>query len=207
MKNICVFDMSNDGHHWFYNYNLMKGLNMYDINYLTANLDLIQKGELFVENIRFKEIPEKKVKRKIRQQINYFFELLICLFYCKKHNVNTLMLIYFDKYLIYFIFLQWLFILFRIDIVATLHWYPNNKIKSKFLKFLNKKVKIVVHTDNVKKQLDQLKVSNVEVINYPVNVNVKDNRDDALKLLNIRDFKKISCILVAQGSIKGWIYY
>lgn len=54
-------------------------------------------------------------------------------------------------------------------IIATLHWYPNNKIKLMMLKIAATYIDvIVVHSEYIKMQLNKAGINQVITINYPV---------------------------------------
>ncbi|MGM9979710.1 MAG: glycosyltransferase [Clostridium sp.] len=55
-----------------------------------------------------------------------------------------------------------------IKIIATLHWFPNKKLKEYLLKKSSKYIDvIVVHSEYIKNQLNEINIKNVEVVEYP----------------------------------------
>lgn len=192
MEKICVLDLNNDGHHWFYNYNLMSNLKNNEIFYITSNLDEDKKKLLEDNNIIIKETNSKEAIT-IMRQINYFKEIIFTLRYCLKKKIDKLLIIHFDKYIIQFILLQIIFNLFNIKVIATLHWFPNNRIKKILIKFFDENNIIIVHTDDVKQKLGNIGVKNVKKINYPVFINNNEDKIEAAKCINT-DLNKINIL-------------
>lgn len=186
MKKICIFDLNNTGHHWFYNFNLMKGLRQYDILYYTSNLNDEYKNELNKLGIKFYEV-EKKEHSKYFQQFAYAKELYECLLFCKKNDYKIFINIYFDNYILSEVLLK--YFVNKLKVYNTLHWFPNNKIKFKIIKLFSKSNKFIVHTQDVKAKLNNIGCKNVNVINYPVKEAESISKNEAQEILNIQSNK------------------
>lgn len=181
-EKICIFDLFNEGHHWFYNYNLIKGIEEYEITYITSNLTEEQKCELQKNNIIVKEF---RVASKKFQQIGIIKELFDCILYCKKNNIHKIINVYFDRYILAYSILKLIIKKYRIEFKNTLHWFPNNKIKIFLLKLSKPEGEIIVHTSNVKNKLNNIGISNVKVINYPVKEKCKLSKEICQKDIGI----------------------
>lgn len=158
MEKICFFDLKNDGHHWNYNINVIKSkLNSNKkCIYYTSNIDEEKQkilNDLDVELVLYKE-------RNTILLLDNFISLLKLITFCKKNNIDELYILHLDPFVIQLSLLKKLL---KNKIVTTLHWYPNKKIKEKFLQNLKDKVLIVVHTEEIKNKLQGKCI----LINYP----------------------------------------
>lgn len=183
--NICVYDMKNDGHHIFYNKNIMSYKNEFKYFYFTAYLDKATKNELQSENIYLIENKFKDNNKFNR----YFYEILNlykAIKFCRKNNIKVLVVSYLDPNIV------WVYILSKIfkniNIIGVEHWYPNNKVKEKYIKKLIRKIKIVVHTKDAYlkiKDNNEKYGNNLMLINYPVmktEIIEKSNAKEYLKI-------------------------
>jgi glycosyltransferase involved in cell wall biosynthesis len=97
--------------------------------------------------------------------------LFKCLFFAKRSGINELHLLYLDNIFIPLVLL--LPLLLRMKITATLHWYPNHRIKIVILSMLfNMKIldKLVVHGVYTKNKIAEAipkHQSKIVSINYP----------------------------------------
>lgn len=160
MNKICFFDLKNNGHHWNYNLNVIKSKVTNNICiYYTANLSNEQSEILSNLGVKIKNINYKEYSSKISILINYIILFKILMF-CKKNKVNEFYILYLDNFIIQMNSLKFLF---KRKIVGTLHWYPNNKVKEKYLQTLKNKIKIIVHTEEILEKLD----NEAKLIYYP----------------------------------------
>lgn len=185
---IIFFDRVNDGHHWFYNSELMKcfiNQNM-EVFYVTKDINNKQTNYLKNDGIKVVRLNNLFAKKngKIKNQFTLFFDYIRALRIAKKINGEVFINLYFDPFI-----LQYLLLKSNIKIVNILHWYPNNKIKIFLLSILrsNKRDQIIVHTEDIKKKVN--KVNNritVNKISYPIKtISVDKNRNNLLRELKI----------------------
>lgn len=67
-------------------------------------------------------------------------------------------------------------------IIATLHHYPQTKIKENLLSIFSKKIDtIIVHSEYLKSKLNSIGIDNIEVIDYPVFNEYDTNGIDMIK--------------------------
>ncbi|MBL4936337.1 glycosyltransferase [Clostridium sp. YIM B02515] len=183
---IIFFDYLNEGHHWFYNSNIINEINkIYNVNYITTELNNSQKDYLQAINANYtqvKSITNNKYKR-IFSFISVF-DKVIKLY--KNKCARGIHFFTLDQIIIP------LFICFynrNIPITATLHWIPNQKLKYYMIrKFMKKNtLRILVHGEYIKKELvDRLGSeyeNNVFVANYPI-MEFTRKEDEEIKLLN-----------------------
>ena len=159
MKRLCFFDLSNDGHHWKYNINVIKSKISHDVEciYYTSNLDLDKKIELNKLNVKIELV---KYKKNINQVIDNFIIMFELLLYCKKNKIDEQYILYLDPFVVQVGILN---ILYKKKIVGTLHWYSNRKLKEFILHKLKNRITIVVHTKGILNKLN----NRAKLIYYP----------------------------------------
>lgn len=195
MERVCIFDYSNIGHHWSYNFQIMKKLkNTREVHYFTSGLSLEYEKKLEENNIIYKNI-NKIFKNKILNELEVLIILFKLYIYCKKNNISKIYFVYFDS-LIRCYFLEK--ILFnKYKKIFTIHWYTNSKIK---LYMLNKIIKnqeiLIVHTIEIKKKFNNiLNKNNIKVINYPILGDERCSKKDSMEKLNIKNLNNHPTIL------------
>lgn len=207
---ICIYDMKNDGHHFFYNKNVMKVEGEWI--YFTGTVNEVEKEELIKENIR---IIEKKFKD-TNKYIRYFYEiynLFGVLKYCKKNKVSKLIIACLDSNIIWLYL--WLKLFRKIEIIGVEHWYPNNKIKKKYFKKLCDRIKIIVHTEDIYQKIGLINNKNIFVVKYPVMgceiidkrkakeyLDIKEEIFELLYFGGTRDDKGLDILLEAVQKVK-----
>jgi glycosyltransferase involved in cell wall biosynthesis len=177
MKNILLFDLSNDGHHYIYNSMVMNHIkNQYNrVCYYTATdngkmIEELQDNRISVHNI--------KIKRKANRHLSVGYRTIILLrmlIYARLQGFTRVHLFHLDSNIVSLTFL--LPLLFGIQLTGTLHWSPTRKWKRRFLLFLLKASvinKMVVHGDYTQHEFNELlgprderKVVNIHFPNFP----------------------------------------
>jgi glycosyltransferase involved in cell wall biosynthesis len=185
MKNILLYDLSNDGHHYIYNSMVMNHIkNQYNrLCYYTATdngkmIEELQDNRINVHNI--------KIKRKANHYLGVGYRtilLLRMLIYARLQGFTRVHLFHLDSNIISLTFLAPL--LLGIQLTGTLHWSPTRKWKRRFLLFLLKTSvinKMVVHGDYTQHEFnallrprDERKVVNIHFPNFPLS----NQRDEA----------------------------
>jgi glycosyltransferase involved in cell wall biosynthesis len=177
MKNILLYDLSNDGHHYIYNSMVMKHIkNQYNrVCYYTATengemIEELQDNLISVHNIKIKRKPNRHLSVGYRTIL-----LLRMLIYARLQGFTRVHLFHLDSSIISLTFL--LPLLLGIQLTGTLHWSPTRKWKRRFLLFLLKVSvidKMVVHGDFTKHEFNELlglrderKVVNIHFPNFP----------------------------------------
>lgn len=184
---VCFIDMKNDGHHWFYNYNIMKNLETEKIFYISSDITDKQKENLKRSNIELKQVNYREQNKVLR----YFYEvknLLFTIRFCKKNKIEKLIILHLDSNLIWINYFKKLIKKNNIDIIGVQHWYPNNKQKEKALLKILEENRVIIHTDNIKKQLLEKDVcieNNIKIVNYPIIPSNEISRLEANKILKI----------------------
>lgn len=122
-------------------------------------LKTINKTEekiILIDSVKNKNILKKSIKE-------FFNLILISHFFLKnKQNEDILHLLDIDR--IY----KNPFFMKKNKIIGTLHFFPHNKIFKILLKHFSKKLeKIIVHSEFIVKKLNEIGITNVELINYP----------------------------------------
>lgn len=194
--NSLFFDLVNDGHHFFYNYNVMKGKSCDNKYYFTGNSIDVEKEDM-LNNIEVKVVKTKALKsnNKILRMIDQFKVLFKLKKYINKLNINKAILLYLDQIIIPIYILQ-LAVPIKCEIIGTLHWFPNKNLKIKFLKTLSDKgLKIIVHTDDLKKRLAKVGIEDVEIIYYPTLETSDIDKVEAKNKLNLSLDEKYKTIL------------
>lgn len=160
MKNICFFDLKNDGHHWNYNLNVIKSKISEDNQciYYTSNINNEKLDVLKKLNVKVKVVNDIGFGPNILSNFISLFKLLL---FCRFNKVNELYIIYLDPFIIQLYLLKYIF---KNKIVGTLHWYPNKLIKVRVLHRLKKYIKIIVHTEKILENLDK----QANLIHYPI---------------------------------------
>ena len=166
MNKIILFDLGNNGHHWFYNFNLMKCLiKTNKVFYYTSTLTREQEKQLKVSNIQFKIIDQEKHPGKIKRNLNMFKIMK----YIKKEayheKFDLIMFTYLDSMLIQLP----LFLFSNVKIICTLHWFINSNIKKIILKMYLAKANhlLIVHDELIKKNINSID-DKIKVVYYPI---------------------------------------
>ncbi|OXS79113.1 glycosyltransferase family 4 protein [Domibacillus enclensis] len=202
MNKILFFDKTNSGHHYIYNKEAMKtliekkGIEVHYYSKFNDDLQIDQLEQLNVVNRNFRTEGSRGLP--------LIIELLYLRMYLKKNKINKLHLFYLDSDLIYApVF--WVF--FKdIDITATMHWYPNKKIKEKLLKNLIESSvikKIVVHGNYTKQKVENLvkRKNSVFSITYPY-LHSKKAEASTLKRVQHKLENKEKPIFLAFGGLR-----
>lgn len=152
MEEVLFFDTTSSGHRFKYDLSLLKGMQKQrKVLFVTKTTDIMQ-NYLNEENIRFEH-----VKTNNKHYLLHDCSLLMQMFQISnKHKIKHIHLLYLDSLLLLlFVMLPILFIL-RLNVTATLHWYPVRTYKKILLKFLIRVrilKKIVVHGDYTKERV------------------------------------------------------
>lgn len=191
-KQILMCDFKNIGHHWIYNYTVMKRISETNtITYFTSNICEDQTMLLEKLGISVVEIETQEYSNKIKSNLSIFKNVLRCFRYAEKNNISLIHFFTLDFILIQLFLIK----LFKNrNVSATIHWLPNNKIKLFFL-HLNLKFalsKLVVHGDYIKEKialrLDFKNMWKLNSIVYPAfEENEVTEKDDALKVLGMEN--------------------
>ncbi|MBM7618579.1 glycosyltransferase involved in cell wall biosynthesis [Bacillus tianshenii] len=194
---IVFFDLTNQGHHWFYNSELMINLKVkntfHKIVYITKHIS--ESNKSFLEKKGIIVICIESTKETKKRKYSHIYNLLISsLDYLnakrisRKLKADIFVNLYFDQYI-----LQYFFTKKKEKNINVLHWFPNNNIKVFILSLLRKSNdSFIVHTNDVKKKLNDInKKINVHTIGYPVK-KIKPSfasKEEVLKKLKIdQDF-------------------
>lgn len=197
-KKILMCDYRNVGHHWVYNYSVMKSLreNNY-VTYFTSELDEAKRAALEEENIKYIELGVKESGNKLVN--NYrILKWIYKSFKFAKSNGFT----YVHFFTLDFIIPQLVFLRVfcgKLTVTSTLHWVPNNKGKLYLLKIcLNNIIeRVVVHGSYIRSIilsnfpfLPGIKVQNIDYPSFTTNEPV--SRKGAYELANLaEDDRKI----------------
>ncbi|MDM5340540.1 glycosyltransferase family 4 protein [Fictibacillus enclensis] len=183
---LAFFDTNNDGHHWFYNSELMINLakqQSLEIIYITREITKEQVLVLKRNDIEVIKLDEGNNSKLLTK--NFFQQFRFLKDYHKAHNIvkkkkiDLFINLYFDRYII-----QYFLINKKIKTINVLHWVPNNKIKIKILSYFNNKRDIfVVHTGDAKHKLNKIN-EKIEVteLSYPVKNHSGYNKLSTLSL-------------------------
>ncbi|RED65070.1 glycosyltransferase [Cohnella lupini] len=180
MKNILLYDLSNDGHHYVYNSTVMNQIkNQYDrACYYTATddekiIEGLQENKIEVLNIKIKRKPNRYLSVGRRTIL-----LLRMLMFARIRGFKRVHLFHLDSNIVSLIFLAPL--LLGIQLTGTLHWSPTRKWKRRFLLLLLKSSlvnKMVVHGDYTQRKFiellgtgDENKIVNIHFPNFPASV-------------------------------------
>lgn len=170
-KKILMCDLRNIGHHFIYNSTIMMNLKTnYKIIYFTNILDNQKKMKLNNENIVYKEVKIVEYNNKILKQLSYFQFLFKAYKYAVKNKFDSIHFFTLDFILLPVLILNFFF---KMQTTATLHWYPNNKLKGKLLRLVIRcsLMKLVVHGEYIKMQVAQLTdnkyIDKIISIDYP----------------------------------------
>ncbi|WP_234123159.1 glycosyltransferase family 4 protein [Clostridium hydrogenum] len=195
------FDLKNDGHHFFYNHNVMKLQGVDTKYYVTSNSIENEKEELL--NNDGVTVVKIKALASNNRIIRMFSELLV-LFKMRKMihklNIDVAILLYLDHIIIPLYMLQ-VFLPVKSKLIATLHWFPNRSSKLKLLKKLSDKgLRVIVHTEDVKKRLEAAGINNVELVYYPTLKTSSIDKLTAKNKLNLKLVKEYKTILYFGGT-------
>jgi glycosyltransferase involved in cell wall biosynthesis len=185
VKKILLFDLSNDGHHWFYNSNIMSQIkNKYNLTYYTTKLDDDKIDFLVKNNIKFEQVNLQISSNKIKRMIQIFNIFIKLKKYIKKHKFDLVMFLYLDSHILQMI----VFLFSNLKIISTLHWLPKSFLKKLILKcyLKNNNKYLVVHDELIRDNLTDNNNSNVKVIYYPITENLIYKKVDK-KILPIND--------------------
>lgn len=195
MEKVCVFDYSNTGHHWSYNFQIMKKLKENrEVHYFTSGLCLEYKKNLQKNGIIYKEV-NKKFKYKLLNDMENLGLLLSLYIYCKKNNINKIYFVYFDSLIRSYFIERILFNKYRK--IYTIHWYTNSKMKLYILSKIIKDNEImVVHTIDIKEKFSNvINKNNIEVINYPILGDKRCCKKDSIEKLKIKNLNDNPTVL------------
>lgn len=194
MKKICIYDLNNDGHHWFYNTNVMKALqNQYEIHYLTSGISNNKKRYIY-DNKYLLKVFKFKTNSKLKR---YFYEIkniIKAILYCKKNKIFDIYIMNLDSNIIWLYFLRKIFKCKDIKFYCIEHWFPNNKYKKNILIKLIKNIVLIVHTDDINKKIKYFTnndLDNISLIKYPVMKARNIDKKICSKFLNIKTNNKI----------------
>jgi glycosyltransferase involved in cell wall biosynthesis len=193
MEKIIFFDTSNGGHHLTYNRVVMRGYlessNFRDseVYYYSPIKDIKEGENLSKQGI--KVIKNETKSQNLNKNLDRFLFFIKLIKFARKNNIKNIHLFYLDSlYIPVLIFFPYLC---SVNLTATLHWYPEKRLKKLLLGlFLNTKVikKIVIHGEYTKKKLLNLNYSrNNERITSIVYPNLHPTKLNTLGLGNITD--------------------
>ncbi|WP_427126728.1 glycosyltransferase [Priestia megaterium] len=171
MSKVLFFDTVNSGHHFYYNYQVMKGaIKENKALYVSSNINKHDIDKLDKVNIDYLNI-NSNLKNVQLSNISFLAKLIYII---KKNKIKNVHLLYVDSLLIALLIFFPIFYIFNINLTSTLHWVPGNKVKRAALKFLLKiKVikKLVVHGQYSRNKLlnenSDLSPSKIVSIPYP----------------------------------------
>lgn len=200
MKSLFL-DLINDGHHFFYNYNVMKGESGNTKYYFTNNnIDGEKEDMLNNTNVKVVKTQVSKSKNKLFRMLNQFIILIKLKKLINEFNINTIILLYLDNMIMPLYLIQLMFPI-KVKIIGTLHWFPNKSLKIEMLKKLSYKgLKIIVHTEDVKKRLQQVGIEEVEIIYYPTLETSNIDKLEAKSKLNLQLNENFKTILYFGGT-------
>lgn len=91
-------------------------------------------------------------------------------------------------------------------IIMTLHNVSKNKLKRSLVKSFSKKInKIIVHSEFLKEELNNIGIKNVKIVNYPSFFSYQDfNKEKIKKEINIQNNKLIISLLGGTRKDKGY---
>lgn len=173
---IGFFDISNTGHHWFYNSNLMLNISQkFSVVYITKKIT--EDQILFLKNNNIEVEVLKSYKKngttnKFAKQLELYKDFYSAKKIARQRNINVFVNLYFDPYI-----LTNFLVPEKFKTINILHWFPNNKFKVKLLSRLKvtNNTYFLVHTNDIKKKLETInKEIKVTKIDYPV----KEIRND-----------------------------
>ncbi len=186
------FDIINKGHHWFYNFNILKSLaENNDVFYYTCSIDEQQKELLNVNNINLIKSNSNISKNKVKKHLCLFNNLFRVICKSKQKKVDDLTILYLDDCILEVLLLLPLIKLLGVKCYATLHWVPNTEWKIKAINMLLKSnVNIVVHTKYIKERFSEKFKDNITVIGYPMN----DEKKKVIPSKDIQSDEKIKVL-------------
>ncbi|WP_130605839.1 glycosyltransferase family 4 protein [Cohnella abietis] len=226
MKNILLYDLSNDGHHFIYNSTVMNKIkSQYNkACYYTAtdNKDII--NELRDKQI---EVHNIHVTRKANQYLSVGYRTILLirmLLFARINGFKKIHLFHLDSNIISLLCL--LPFLLGLQVTGTLHWFPTRKWKKRILLFLlrfSMVNKIVVHGDYTQHEFNELlrpeheqKIVNIHFPNFPIpQVSSKDNTKEVEEKLagltrpfflcfgGLRSDKGIDLLLESLAPLRG----
>lgn len=199
MRKVVVFDESNYGHHFFYNYNVLKALSkQYNTFYYTQMDEDNQKKELEELGVKVKNIKFKKQQNILFTNLYNIWVLTRLFVFSTFKKMDLVHLIYFDRY--YFISLfclptMLLFSLGKGKLVLTCHQIPERKVKLlsiKILLRLNMIHKVIVHGEYLLKALKQYTGEDKRLVSldYPARESEEYPKEICLKRLGITPIKR-----------------
>ncbi|URZ03540.1 glycosyltransferase [Clostridium felsineum] len=208
--NIAFIDLANDGHHWFYNYNIMSSMvdgGENKIYYFSSDFSKEQIVDLVKSNIRY--ITNKKFPKNNRLLI-YFYEIYITfkfLVFCIMNSVKRVYFIHGDRYLFALKLLCGIFKIFKIEVIITLHWFPGKKVKIKWLNSILKVCDVLItHTDDVKNRIlinnDNKYSCKMKVIRYPIMNNEPLDKSVAIKHFQFLKYNKEAPTILYFGATR-----
>ncbi|MCX8128918.1 MAG: glycosyltransferase family 4 protein [Clostridia bacterium] len=138
MNRILFYDLLNDGHHWNYNFNLVKGFSDYDCCYYTS-LSGSESGmaeQLDSASVKIHTVKLLTSKNKFIRLVLNLLNTLRLIRFAEKNRYDRLHILYFDQVIVHL--LLKIFFGRSIKVSATLHWLPKQRIKLYILSFLLK---------------------------------------------------------------------
>lgn len=202
MEKVCVFDYTNTGHHWSYNFQIMQKLtDDREVHYFTSNLSVEYKKRLEECNIKYKEF-RKKFKGKILNEIEIAIILLKLYIYCKKNDINKIYFVYFDSLIRCYFIERILF--YNYKKVFTIHWYTSSKMKLYMLsKIIKNNELLVVHIREVKEKFSNIiNEKYIKIINYPILGDKRCSKNEAIEKLRIKNLNNNLTILFLGSTSK-----
>lgn len=198
---ILFFDLINDGHHFFYNYNVMKIRSRDKKFYFTSNLINIESKKLLNDGqVTVIESNSSNNLNLLSRNIYILKNLIKLKKYIKNVGIDIIAFLYLDNMILPLFFMR-SFWKNNLNILATLHWFPNRPIKIKLLKKMcDNGLNIVVHTEFIKEQLKKVGITNVYTIYYPILKKSNFTKVEANKKLDINQDENNKTILYFGGT-------
>ncbi|MBT2661600.1 glycosyltransferase family 4 protein [Bacillus sp. ISL-45] len=171
MKKILLYDASNSGHHFFYNYTVLKSLRRYndklDITFVSPVTEQAQISKISTLNVKLINNAEYFYAK--NNKVISFLRYAKILNLIRKEKIDIIHFLYLDSEILNMFILR-RFTLFT-KVMGTLHWYPSNTKKRYMISSLiNNKIlnTIIVHGEYTKNKIFRhSNTSKVHSITYP----------------------------------------
>ncbi|URT70591.1 glycosyltransferase family 4 protein [Cytobacillus firmus] len=193
MQKILLFDASNSGHHFLYNYTVLQAIKQSNKNFDITLISPVTEQEQIdrILGLNIKLINDKKYFDGSSKKVNSLIRFIRLLRLSRKEKYHSIHFLYLDSEILN-IYLLKNFLRHK-NIIGTLHWFPWNAKKRYMLNTLiNRKIvrSLIVHGEYTKNKfvagsIDSVNLHSITYPNFhkPSIQEINDSKKKRVKLL------------------------